>query len=152
MADGKNMLMGYDSTIKDYISKYNSEEVTFAALFFKQLFEPNKGTNMIVNSESLVLKYYDELKANKIKIELSESEYMRYRFNPKIMSYDLYGTTELWFLIIDANQLHSSIEFDLKVVYLYDVSILNKISKIVNLEKEFKDYNEQELLELLSLH
>ena len=86
-----------------------------------------------------------ELKEIKIKVTLDENEYSKYRFNPKLLSYDIYGTTELWFLILEANELHSISQFDIKTIYLFSTDIVEKMTRILNLEKAAKNYNEEEI-------
>ena len=96
------------------------------------------------------MKYMPELKDIKIKVTLSNEEYFKYRFNPKLLSYDIYGTTELWFLILEANELHSVTQFDLRTLYIFNTSIVDRVTRILNLEKDVKDYDaEQNASELI---
>ena len=138
------MGMGLESTMSDYISQYNSEEITFPEFFLKQVFDVNN-KKMIVNFNSLVIKYMPELESLKTKITLTNEEHAKYKYNPKLLSYDLYGTTELWFLILEANELRSITEFNSKTIYLFKTDILEKMSRILNLEQIPKDYNEEEI-------
>ena len=143
-----NMAMGNNSTIKDYISDFNAEEVVSSAFFLKQVFDSSE-YKMVVNFNNLVVKYMPEIKSLKTKIVLDNEEYRKYRFNPKKLSFDLYGTTELWFMILEANELYSTTEFDLQTIYLYKTNIFDKLTRILNLETEFKNYNEEEVSEAL---
>ena len=86
-----------------------------------------------------------ELKDIKVKITLSNEEYSKYRYNPKVLSYDIYGTTELWFLILEANELHSINEFNSRTIYLFKTDIVEKMTRILNLELDSKNYNEEEI-------
>lgn len=139
------MGMGSDSTIKDYIAQYNSEEIVSSAFFLKQLLSIDNGGKMIVNFTNLVNKYMPEIRGLKLKITLSNDEYAKYKFNPKLLSYDIYGTTELWFLILEANELHSVTQFDSKTIYLFRTDIVDKLARILNLEMATKNYNTEEL-------
>lgn len=138
------MGMGSESTINDYISQFNSEEIISSAFFLKQVFTTNN-KKMIVNFSNLVIKYMPEIKELKVKVELSDEEYSKYKYNPKVLSYDLYGTTELWFLILEANELHSVSQFNSKTIYLFRTDIIEKMSRILNLEIDVKNYNEEEI-------
>ena len=139
------MGMGKESTIKEYIELYNSEELTSSAFYLKEVFTTDSSSKMLVNFKSLVTKYMPELKDLKVKITLDQDEYSKYRFNPKFLSYDIYGTTELWFLILEANELHSSAQFDLKTIYVFTTDIVEKMTRILNLDKTSKDYNEAQI-------
>lgn len=142
------MGMGSESTITEFISQYNSEEIISSAFFLKQVFDVD-GDKMLVNLNNLVMKYMSELKDIKVKVTLTTEEYRKYQYNPKVLSYDIYGTTELWFLILEANELHSASQFDLKTLYLFKTDIVEKLTRILNLEKIPKDYNEEEISEAL---
>ena len=144
-----NMSMGLANTIQDYISSYEDEELVSSAFFLKQVFTTNANKKMLLNFNSLVLKYMPELQEIKIKITLSNEEYAKYRYNPKYLSHDIYGTTELWFLILEANELHSVRQFDSKTIYLYRVDIVEKMTRILNLETVSKNYNEDQITESL---
>ena len=146
-----SMGMGKESTIKEYISNYNSEEITHSAFFLKQVFTTGTSAKILVNFKNLVMKYMPELNDLKVKITLDNDEYSKYKFNPKLLSHDVYGTTELWFLILEANELHSITQFDLKTIYIFNTSIVDKMTRILNLEKESKDYDEEQIsAELIS--
>ena len=68
--------------------------------------------------------------------DLSDKEYEKYKYKPKILSYDLYGTTELWFLLLHANELYSESEFNTKRCFVYNVQVLSKLTEILNVEAE----------------
>ena len=139
------MVMGKDPTIKDFILKFNSDDFIISNFFLKQVITLPDNKKMLINLQNLVTKYMPELKELKIKIGLSNEEYAKYKYNPKVLSYDVYGTTELWFLILEANELHSITEFNLKTIYLFRTDIIDKLSRIINLEVTSKNYNEEEI-------
>ncbi len=149
MADYR-MGMGLNPTVKEYIDAYTNEELVSSAFYLKQVFSTSK-TKMLVNFNNLTVKYLPELRQIKIKISLSNEEYAKYKYNPKVLSYDVYGTTELWFLILEANELHSVSEFNFRTIYLFRTDIVEKMTRILNLELDSKNYNEEEIsTELLS--
>lgn len=139
------MGMGLEPTVKEYINNYNNEEITSSSFFLKQVFSSENNRKMIVNFNNLIIKYMPELKEIKVKVTLSNEEYAKYKYNPKVLSYDIYGTTELWFLILEANELHSITQFDSKTIYLFRTDIVEKLGRILNLEIDTKNYNEEEI-------
>ena len=139
------MTMGQESTIKQYIANYNSEEIVSSAYYLKKVFESSNNRKMLLNFDNLVIKYMPELKDSKVKITLNNEEYEKYKYNPKLLSYDIYGTTELWFLILEANELYSATQFSNKTIYLFRADIVEKMCRILNLEMESKNYNEEEI-------
>ena len=139
------MSMGSEPTIKEYIKSYNNEEIVISAFFLAQVFSLENARKIIVDFNNLIIKYMPELKDSKVKVTLSNEEYAKYKYNPKLLSYDLYGTTELWFLILEANELHSITQFDSKTIYLFRTDIIEKLGRILNLEIDIKNYNEEEI-------
>ena len=115
-------------TLSDFISEYSIEDLRIDAFYLQQVFwDKNKMTHkVVVNENSIADKYANELEENKHIVELTTKEYYKYRYNPKLLSYDIYGTTELWFFILMANELYSISEFDLRKVVLFDTAIITK--------------------------
>lgn len=86
----------------------------------------------------VVNDYLRELKNMAVTVQLTEKEYYRYRFRPKLLAYDVYNSTELDFVILAANNLADMKEFDLQQPKLLRKSdISNLLSYIYNTEKEF---------------
>ena len=85
-------------TLSDFISEYSIEDLRIDAFYLQQVFwDKNKMTHkVVVNENSIADKYANELEENKHIVELTTKEYYKYRYNPKLLSYDIYGTTELW--------------------------------------------------------
>ena len=136
------MRMGYEYTIKEFIDNYTIDDVTFNTVFLKDVFNTPNG-KMIVNGSSVLDRYRNELSQYKTKLKLTSEEYRKYQYNPKVLSYDIYGTTELWFLILHANELTSVSQFDMEQPYVYTGVIANVITSALNLEKDYIDYNEE---------
>ena len=139
------MGMGHSHTIAEYIANYKSEELVYSSYFLKQVVDPEAQRKMLVNFNNLVITYFPELKDLKLKVTLSNEEFAKYRYNPKRLSHDIYGTTELWFLIMEANELHSITQFNLQTLYLFRSDIVEKMLRVLNLERNSIDYNEEEV-------
>ena len=69
---------------------------------------------------SLTNKYRTYLLACVVPTQLTEEEQERYRYAPKKLSYDLYGTTELWADLLKLNGCASITEFEPDFVKVYD--------------------------------
>lgn len=136
------MRMGYEYTIKEFIDNYAIDDVTFNTVFLKDVFNTPNG-KMIVNGSSVLDRYRNELSQYKTKLKLTSEEYRKYQYNPKVLSYDIYGTTEFWFLILHANELTSVSQFDMEQPYVYTGVIASVITSALNLEKDYIDYNEE---------
>ena len=134
-------------TLSDFISEYSLEDLRIDAFYLQQVFwDKNKMTHkVVVNENSIADKYANELEENKHIVELTTKEYYKYRYNPKLLSYDIYGTTELWFFILMANELYSISEFDLRKVVLFDTAIITKLNRMLEMDAEFLEINSMEV-------
>lgn len=134
------MIAGEEATLTEFIENYNSDTITIDKCFLQEVIQTEKN-KMLINGDSILDMYKDAINKTKRKVKLTNEEYIKYRYNPKLLSYDLYGTTEAWFLILQANELHSASEFNLKSPYLYEGAITNYIDKAIDLEKQRIDDN-----------
>lgn len=139
------MKMATASTITDYSRSFRSETVTFDEFYLKQVLTFKDNAKALVNFDSLLVKYMPEIRQIVTKVEFPVAEYQKYRFNPKLLSYDLYGTTELWALILDLNELTSAAQFDIRTVKLPNEVMVDRLIRILNLEQMSKDYNQEEI-------
>ena len=135
-------------TLNDFIREYSVEDLRVDAFHLKEVFfQSGMSHKIIVNGDNIADKYSVELEENKKIVEFSTKEYYKYRYNPKLLSYDIYGTTELWFFILMANEIYTITEFDFRKVKLFDTSIIMKLNRMLELDKEFLDINSMEVME-----
>ena len=139
------MQMGTESTIRGYIASYRSDEMTLDGFYHQRVLTDKNQKRIVVNEDNVLIKYMSELKTCKRKESLSNEDYVKYRFNPKLMSFDLYGTTELWALLLDINELTSATQFDLRELWVFPPYIVDRLQRALNLEQEGKDYNKEEV-------
>lgn len=80
--------------------------------------------------------------------EIDFSERVRYRYAPDLLSYDLYGTTQLDWLIMLCNGIIDPKDFDMKanVIYAPTRTTLKKfLSRVFNAEGNWIDINRHEV-------
>ena len=80
--------------------------------------------------------------------ELSQEEMRKYRYNPKRLSFNLYGTTSYWWSIIFANQIHSLTEFDFSrdnVIKVFTREGISAFSTVLSVDKTFISENQSEV-------
>lgn len=77
-----------------------------------------------------------ELKKDCLTVTLSDEEWVKYRYRPKILANDVYGTTEVYFLILLLNDMCDIKEFDGKVLkMLRKDDLFEYLAQIYNNEK-----------------
>lgn len=135
-------------TLSDFIREYSVEDLRVDAFHLKEVFFQNGMKHkIVVNGDNIADKYSAELEENKKIVEFTTKEYYKYRYNPKLLSYDVYGTTELWFFILMANEIYTITEFNLRKVKMFDAAIISKLNRMLELDKEFLDINSMEVME-----
>ena len=91
--------------------------------------------NIRIPFSSLLNQYRDYLSNIIISVPLNDVLRNKYRFKPKMISDELYGTTELWDTILVLNNCFRVCEFDPKVLKIYDPEKLKEyINTILILE------------------
>lgn len=138
------MMMGNEATIREYVSAYQNDNAKFSDFFLKTVYNSTRGNKMITNDDSILTMFEQNLKDHLKTVKLSDSDYRKYRCNPKLLSYDQYGTTEYWFLILHANEIYSVSEMTMNPIKLYDINIGELIAKIYSAQKDIIDINEAE--------
>ena len=128
----------YTSTIEQFISYKNDDTISYDLLSFKDKYD-----NIIYPVMNIIDDYIEELTNLSIKVTLSDSEYLKYRYKPKLLARYIYGNAELDFLILRINGICNMKEFNSKVINLISRDDLDLFLKSVyNANKEAIDiYN-----------
>jgi 5-methylcytosine-specific restriction endonuclease McrBC GTP-binding regulatory subunit McrB len=90
----------------------------------------------------LLSKYRDLINSVTKNLELSDKEFSRYKFKPKTLSYDLYETTELWYLLLFINNMTSVTQFNrqkIKVIDPYEIDNIIYVIQNENYRKQKKE-------------
>jgi hypothetical protein len=114
-------------TLSEYISAGNkSSIITYTKLCFLE-------NNYVV--KNIIDDYLYELTYNAVSIELTTDEFNKYKYKPKLLSSDVYGCTDLYYLILKLNNLYSVKQFNINpVLMLKTGDITDLLSTIYNAE------------------
>jgi hypothetical protein len=90
--------------------------------------------------------YMFELKRSAVDVKLSDEEYTKYRFRPKLLSYDVYDSTEFFYVILKLNNMYSIKQFDINPLKMLTKNGINNmvefLSTIYNAERtNIQQYN-----------
>ena len=96
-------------TLETFISMKYQDDLTYRNFSILEVLDGIELTDHCVIDE-----YLDELSALCVEVELTAEEYAKYKYSPDLMSYDVYGTTQLDFVILMANDMVDPKEFDSK--------------------------------------
>lgn len=97
-------------TVQEFISigMQTNEYTSYNALAY---IEKRNRIEFVV--KQLIDDYIYELRQLMQEVQFSDKYVIKYRFNPKMLSYDLYGTTKLFYLILKLNDMCNVHEFSI---------------------------------------
>lgn len=95
-------------TLKEFIDTGNaaSDNSDYKSISY---YETRDGFEFVV--KNLLDDYLPDLKEQCILIELTPQEVNKYKYNPKMLSYKIYGSTKLFYTILRLNNICSTHEF-----------------------------------------
>lgn len=124
------------NTISDIIEAGNKLEMSHSKLHFKSKYTTPENNDVIINYSSIIDKYNDFVQKIVTEIELSELEYLKYRFQPKRFCMDYYGTTELWSSLLRINNMTSAVQFTKTKIKAFTQDIFDVLNEIMIMEEE----------------
>lgn len=118
-------------TLSDFIASGKSTTITYPNMSFIEVFD-----NIDYPVYQILDDYLYELKQMALTIKLTDEQYFKYVYKPKILANDLYDNPEMDFIIMALNGICNVKEFTfytLKLLKKDDMA--NFISQIYNAEK-----------------
>lgn len=125
-------------TIEEFIEAGKGVVLTYQNLSLKN----HIGENINFPFKNVFNDYIpDFIHTSVIKtVQLSEDEFIKYKYRPKILSYDIYGTTDLDFVILAINRISTPKDFVHKKIKMISKNHLNELlTSIYNAEKGLID-------------
>ena len=131
--------MQFYSTIEEQINAMKSAEISYRNLHRMVCLD---GPNGIIKIpyKSIMREYRDVFEKIAISGKFSQLEITKYRYKPKRLSLDLYGTTEIWSALLELNRMYSTVDFNMeKQPKVYDPTrfktVLNEVMILEGLLK-----------------
>lgn len=131
-------------TIQQQVAQGNALAISNANINYHKVLAAD-GDKVVINFESLLTQYRYFLKKHIVILTLTDEQYLNYRFKPKSLSYDLYGTIEMASMLLSINNVVSVSEFDFKKVKVFDSGIKDFINEVLNKEKAKITANKSEV-------
>ena len=128
--------MKIPATMTEQVEYIQSLDISYRTLHPAIIIKNNQNSDIIqVPFSSMISKYKDLMSTIVVSLDLDEVDQEKYKFKPKLVSDELYGTTELWDQILLLNNAYSMIDFKPKTLYFYDPSQFKRyINEIMLLE------------------
>ena len=134
--------------ISGYLNKFIMQNTKLVDYFFTEYLSDDDTQQFHIMDN--VAQYHRRFLRPLVKtVTFSSEDYRKYRYNPWRLSNDLYGTTELWFMILHLNEMYSANEFDKRSIKIYNKEdFIDKLNEIVNVYTDSLDDNHREVLDL----
>lgn len=128
--------MDIPSTMTEQVKNIEKLDISYRILHPSIIIKDEASeTNIEIPFSSLTNKYRNFLKKIIVSIELDDRFMLKYRFKPKMISEELYGTTEFWNDILILNNCFRVCDFQPKLLKVYDPTKLKSyINQILILE------------------
>ena len=89
-------------------------------------------------THNIIYDYEEEFKKLSLTIDMTDEEYTKYRLKPKLLSYDVYGSTEIFFVILFINGMCNIKDFDRKTIKLIRKdTMIELLEAIYNAEQNY---------------
>ena len=131
-------------TIEQFIDLQVKDDITY--LNFSILQSSIDEPNTFYAIDNVIHRYIEDIE-DQIKIVTVDDNYkLKYMYKPKVLSYDIYGATEMYFILMALNGIYNVKDFDLKD---YKFKALDRdtmfsfASKVYNAEEETLLINRQ---------
>lgn len=119
------------SSVEEFIEMGSADDITYYNFSILEKYTNEEGLSIEYIMNNVIYDYMDEIKERLVTLELSDDDYVKYRYKPKLLAYDVYKTTEVYFVIMAINGICSIKDFTkkkLKMLYAYDlIDLLNQI-------------------------
>ena len=126
-------------TLDQFIQAGRMTTVSYNRFSYREII--SNGT--IVSILNVINDYMDEIQENAVNVELNREQYRKYRMKPKLLCFDVYGNTEVYWVIMLMNGIIDVKEFDMKVLKMLRVDDMETLlTNIYNAEyKWMNQYN-----------
>ena len=92
--------------------------------------------------DNIIYDYLPELNERTVTLTMTDNEFIKYRYKPKLLAYDLYGSTEVYFVIMALNGMCNIKDFNKKKLkLLYKSDLIELLNEIYSAESDYIMYN-----------
>ena len=133
-------------SIQEFINRKAYTTISYQNLSYTQPF-----SDIIFPVKNILEDYIEYFKDKAIEVTFTNDEFLTYKYKPRLLSRYIYGTTELFFIILAINGMASEKEFSKKTIKLIPSDILSDmIQSIYNAEHQnIESYNNRLMKEYL---
>ena len=128
-------------TLEQFILMKTSDTMTYSNFSIY-----DKIGDLKVIDHNLIDDYVSELVQLSKIVQLSDEEWKKYRYFPDLLAYDVYGSVQLDFIVLAANDIIDPKDFNFKKLRLPMASVLAELlNEIYNSNSNYMAKNVQDL-------
>lgn len=135
-------------TIEEFISTESNKSIRFPKFYYQKVISEDD-LQVVLNFQSIMDRYVQHIRNYMTELTLTQEEIRKYQYNPKRLSYNLYGTTAYWWSILFANQIHSIAEFDFNrdttTIQVFTKDGITEFGNVLSVDKTFINENTTEV-------
>lgn len=103
------------------------------------------GDDILTVSGNILDKYTQFINDAKVKVKLTGDEFLKYKYRPKELSIDLYGTPEIAPIILKINNISHESEFTRKKIYVIGIDVCAELmNRIISINEDSVNQNHAE--------
>ncbi len=123
--------------IQDFIKMQSVDNLTFRNF---SLIEVINGIELL--DHNVIDDYMFILKSSLVTVKLEYNDYVKYKYSPDRLAYDVYGSGQLDFLVLSMNDIIDNKDFDFHTIKLVRNSTLKAfLSEVYNAERNYLENN-----------
>lgn len=125
-------------TLSQFISMKDNDEITYRnfSILQKSITDPS----MIYSIDNVIYDYLEEMKLYRKLVTVSDQEKIKYKYKPKLLAYDIYGSTEAYFILLAMNGMCNIKEFDLLDNTFWALSPTDMVTFLNTISKAESEY------------
>ena len=120
------------TSVDRFIEEGLDLDVSESKLAFKERIEGE----IVIPFNNIITKNINVLSDYITPYEMDDDEYQRYKYQPKLFSYEIYGTPELASSILFINNMTSLTDFTKKNINIFTENIMDAINELMSLNEE----------------
>lgn len=133
-------------TLNQFISLRDSDKMMYVkySILSRSIDHPE----MVYAIENVVYNYMDIINSRKKTVIVDQEQKIKYQYKPKLLAYDVYGSTESYFMILACNGICNLKEFTLEEFKFYALTpsdLAAIMSSILNAETTYITMNRSNL-------
>lgn len=133
-------------TLNQFIALKAKDDITYNN--FSILESSQVEPNIVYSIDNIIHNYIEDIEEYVNIVRVTEIDRLKYQYKPKLLCYDIYGSTEIYFILMALNGLYNIKDFTLEdYVFkaLYSDEMFNFASKVYNAEEEILKLNRRKL-------